>query len=611
MLPKPKILIVWVILVATLFYLMTLSMKSRSAPEEVNYTGFLQDIEADKVTKIAVNEEKTVALFSEKDEKGNELIYKVVLLDSKYVEFAFKHKVAIQGVEPSGKSWEKIFSLLMTLGMLLFVGYLIYSTIQTRKAMSGSISKITTMGKVDEKTKTAKPNITFADVAGCDEAKEDLLETIEFLKSPEKFGRLGGKTPKGTLLVGSPGVGKTLLAMAVAGEANVPCFSLSASDFIEIFVGVGASRVRDLFNQARKIAPCVVFIDEFDAMGTRTTGATHGGGHSEVDQTINAFLKEMDGFESVEGVIFLAATNQPEKLDAALIRPGRFDRRVVVHLPDVRGREAILKIHSRDKPLSEEVDLRKLAASLPGASGADLANILNEAALHATKKNKRKIDNESINFAKDRVSMGPERKSLVMSDKEKKNTAYHEAGHALVSLLTPGSDPIDRVTIIPRGQALGLTMSAHDEDKYTYSRDYLETILAMAMGGRIGEEILNGEGGATTGAGNDSEKATGLIWKMVCRWGMSKLGLITFAEADQTQFLGGWKQLRNCSEETQAKIDAEIARIFNERYDYAKNLLLRHANALKATAEALLERETLTGEEIKAIIAKHPPSDRI
>ncbi|MDO8504333.1 MAG: ATP-dependent zinc metalloprotease FtsH [Candidatus Liptonbacteria bacterium] len=597
----PKSLLFWA-MVPLLFLFLWQTLNGHPPPVDVSYTEFLGDIEAGKVTLIEVNERKTEALFSVKDADKNAPKHKVVLLNSDYVALAHKYHVPARGTPVS----VDIFQFLMPLLMLAFMGFIIFTIIQARKGGAGGIEKFSKMRGGAVPLSTSK-QVTFADVAGCDEAKADLMQTVEFLKNPGKFTRLGGKSPKGTLLVGPPGVGKTLLAKAVAGEANVPCFSLSASDFVEMFVGVGASRVRDLFDTARKSAPCVIFIDEFDAMGTRSSGATYGGGHSETDQTINAFLKEMDGFESVKGVIFLAATNRPEKLDAALLRPGRFDRRVVVHRPEIKGREAILRIHSRNKPLAEDVDLKKLAASTAMASGADLENIMNEAALHAAESDKPAVDTESINFAKDKVAMGAERKSLIMSEASKKNTAYHEGGHAIVAILTPGNEPVDRVSIIPRDKSLGVTMFTPSEDKHSYSKEYLNAELATMMGGRIGEEILSGPDGVTTGAGNDSERATERIWDMVCRWGMSELGLTTFAETEQSIYLGSSRQLRNCSEATKEKIDAERNRIFNERYAYAKNLLFSNKEALHATANALLIKETLTGEEIKAIIAKHPP----
>lgn len=588
-------LIFWIVLFGVSIFVWQ-TFFSPPPPEIKGYTEFLQNIETGKVVSVEVNSEKTEALFSMKDAKGSEIKCKVVLLDSDYVALARKYHVEVKGTE----AHTSVFAVISSLIPLLLLGvmcYFIFSMNQARKIGARKFDPVQT-----------KVKVTFADIAGCDEAKADLRQTVEFLKNPEKFTRLGGEAPKGTLLVGAPGVGKTLLAKAVAGEASCPFIELSASDFIEMFVGVGASRVRDLFATAHKIAPCVVFIDEFDAIGTRSSGATFGG-HSESDQTINAFLREMDGFGSTEGVIFLAATNRPEKLDKALLRPGRFDRRVVVPLPDVKGREMILRIHARNKPLTEDVDLRKLAASLPGASGAELKNVLNEAALRAGELDKSVIDVEIIDYAKNRVNMGAERKSLIMSDEEKKNTAYHEGGHALVGALTPGSDPLDHVTIIPREHSLGHTMFIPDEkNEHSQSKKYLNTLLAWMMGGRIGEEILNGPDGVTTGAGTDSEKATGIIWDMVCRGGMSELGLITFADTEQNPYLGGSRQLRNCSEATRAKIDAEIIRIFNERYEYAKELLTRHQDALHAIAQALLERETITGDEVKEIIAQNPPS---
>jgi cell division protease FtsH len=442
--------------------------------------------------------------------------------------------------------------------------------------------------------------VTFKDVAGVDEAKEELREIIEFLREAQKFQKLGGRIPKGVLLVGPPGTGKTLLARAVAGEANVPFFSISGSDFVEMFVGVGASRVRDLFEQGKKNAPCIIFIDEIDAVG-RHRGAGLGGGHDEREQTLNQLLVEMDGFESNEGVILMAATNRPDVLDPALLRPGRFDRRVVVSRPDVRGREEILRVHTRKIPLAEDVDLTVLARGTPGFSGADLANMVNEAALSAARQNRKAVLHYDFEVAKDKVLMGVERKSMILSDEEKKVTAFHEAGHALLAVKLPHADPVHKVTIIPRGMALGVTMQLPIDDKHNYTKEYLETEIAILMGGRLAEELFLNQ--MSTGAGNDIERATELARKMVCEWGMSSLGPLTFGKKEEQIFLGREiAQHRDYSEDTAIKIDMEVRRLVDEGYAKAKALLSDSREVLSKIAAALLEREVLDANEIKLIV---------
>ena len=439
--------------------------------------------------------------------------------------------------------------------------------------------------------------VTFEDVAGIDEAKDELEEIIHFLKDPKKFTKLGGRIPKGVLLMGAPGTGKTLLARAIAGEAGVPFFSISGSDFVEMFVGVGASRVRDLFEQGKKNAPCIIFIDEIDAVG-RHRGAGLGGGHDEREQTLNQLLVEMDGFESNEGVILVAATNRPDVLDPALLRPGRFDRRVIVPRPDVKGREAILRVHSKRTPLGPDVDLAKIARGTPGFSGADIESLVNEAALLAARQDKKFLSMVDFEAAKDKVLMGSERRSMLITEAEKRNTAYHEAGHTLVAKLLPGADPVHKVTIIPRGMALGLTQQLPIDEKHTYTVEHLTTNIAILMGGRAAEELVLGH--TTTGAGNDIERATELARKMVCEWGMSeKLGPLTYGKKDEQVFLGkDFGSERNYSESTQVQIDAEVKRICEEGYEKAKSLLVGHRAALDNLAEALLENETLDGDEI-------------
>jgi cell division protease FtsH len=442
--------------------------------------------------------------------------------------------------------------------------------------------------------------VTFKDVAGVEEAKEELREIIEFLREAQKFQKLGGRIPKGVLLVGPPGTGKTLLARAVAGEANVPFFSISGSDFVEMFVGVGASRVRDLFEQGKKNAPCIIFIDEIDAVG-RHRGAGLGGGHDEREQTLNQLLVEMDGFESNEGVILMAATNRPDVLDPALLRPGRFDRRVVVSRPDVRGREEILRVHTRKIPLAEDVDLSVLARGTPGFSGADLANMVNEAALAAARQNRKAVLQYDFELAKDKVLMGVERKSLLLTDEEKRNTAYHEAGHALVAAKMPHSDPLHKVTIIPRGMALGVTMQLPTDDRHNYYKNYLETQIAILMGGRIAEEMFLNV--MSTGAGNDIERATDMARKMVCEWGMSELGPLTFGKKEEQIFLGREiAQHRDYSEDTAIKIDQEVRKLVSNGYSTARQILSDNRDTLEKVAQALIEREVLDANEIKMLV---------
>jgi len=450
-----------------------------------------------------------------------------------------------------------------------------------------------------EKNKT-----TFKDVAGVEEAKEEVSELVDFLKDPKKFQKLGGRIPKGILMIGAPGTGKTLLAKAIAGEADAAFFSISGSDFVEMFVGVGASRVRDLFEQGKKHAPCIIFIDEIDAVG-RLRGAGLGGGHDEREQTLNQLLVEMDGFDTTEGVILIAATNRPDVLDPALLRPGRFDRQVVVNRPDLRGRSEILKVHTKKVPIASNVELEKIARGTPGFSGADLENLVNEAALWAARQNKKEVEVIDFEMAKDKVLMGAERKSMILSDEEKRTTAYHEAGHALMAKLLPGTDPVHKVTIIPRGRALGVTMQLPTDDRHNYSKEFLYNNLAILMGGRVAEELVLKH--ITTGAGNDIERATDLARKMVCEWGMSeKLGPLTFGRKEEEIFLG--RELttkRDFSDQVALEIDLEIKRLVTENYERAKRLLTEHMRSLKALAEALLEKEVLDAPEIDQILMQN------
>ena len=516
-----------------------------------------------------------------------------------------EQKVEIKVEKPS--DGRMLTALLSWAPLLILVGlwFVFFRQMQAggTKAMSFGKSKARLINPDEKK-------MTFADVAGVNEAKEELEEIIEFLKDPKKFQRLGGKIPKGVLLMGAPGTGKTLLAKAVAGEADVPFYSISGSDFVEMFVGVGASRVRDLFEQGKKNAPCIVFIDEIDAVG-RHRGAGLGGGHDEREQTLNQLLVEMDGFESNEGVILISATNRPDVLDPALLRPGRFDRRIVVNPPDVRGREGIFKVHTKEIPLASDVDLAVLARSTPGFSGADIANLVNEAALRAARFNKMKVDMVDFEFAKDKVMMGSERRSLVMSEEEKRLTAYHEAGHALVAVLIPEADPLHKVTIIPRGMALGLTQQLPLEDRYTYPRTYLEANLQVLMGGRLAEELIFGPEHMTTGAGNDLERATELARKMVCEWGMSPgMGPLTFGKREESIFLGKeFARHQDYSESTAEKIDEEIRAFITAAYNGASVLLEQNQQTLEAIALALLEDEVLDGERIYDLLAEHSDID--
>ena len=490
-----------------------------------------------------------------------------------------------------------------------FIVVIVFWVFMLRQMQSGG-NKALSFGKSRARLhSTQQKKVTFKDVAGVEEAKEELQEIIEFLREPQKFQKLGGRIPKGVLLIGPPGTGKTLLARAIAGEANVPFFSISGSDFVEMFVGVGASRVRDLFEQGKKNAPCIIFIDEIDAVG-RHRGAGLGGGHDEREQTLNALLVEMDGFESNEGVILIAATNRPDVLDPALLRPGRFDRRVVVARPDVKGREEILRVHTRKKPIADDVDLSIIARGTPGFSGADLESLANEAALWAARQNRKFILMADFEMAKDKVLMGVERKSLILSDEEKKNTAYHEAGHAIVAAMTPGADPVHKVTIIPRGMALGLTMQLPTDDKHSYTKEHLEGMLAVLMGGRTAEEMFLGH--ITTGAGNDIERATDIARNMVCEWGMSELGPLAFGKKEEAIFLGREiAQHRDFTEATAVDIDKEVKRIVNIAYESAKNIQNTHRDVLERIAQGLLEREVLDALEVRMLIEGKPLPEKV
>ncbi|HKS29265.1 MAG TPA: ATP-dependent zinc metalloprotease FtsH [Pyrinomonadaceae bacterium] len=512
------------------------------------------------------------------------------------------NKVAVKQ-EPSGSGF-LLTALITWAPFLLLIGFWIF---MLRQMQSGG-NKALSFGKSRAKLlNNQQKRVTFKDVAGVEEAKEELQEIIEFLKEPQKFQKLGGRIPKGVLMMGPPGTGKTLLARAIAGEANVPFFSISGSDFVEMFVGVGASRVRDLFEQGKKNAPCIIFIDEIDAVG-RHRGAGLGGGHDEREQTLNQLLVEMDGFESNDGVILIASTNRPDVLDPALLRPGRFDRRVVVSRPDVRGREGILKVHTRKIPLGEDVDISVIARGTPGFTGADLANLVNEAALNAARYNKKIVMMTDFELAKDKVLMGAERKSMVISNEEKRVTAYHEAGHTLVGLKVPNADPVHKVTIIPRGMALGVTQQLPEGDRHNYTKDYLLGQIAILMGGRIAEDLFLGS--ITTGASNDIERATELARAMVCEYGMSELGPLTFGKKEEQIFLGREiAQHRDFSEDTAIKIDQEVKAIVSDQYNRAQQIIEENRDVMVRLSEALLERETLDGVQIRRIVAGLPLDD--
>jgi cell division protease FtsH len=559
---------------------------------EIVFSEFFSAVEKGEITEVTIQGRVIRGTF-----RNDERFRTFTPEDPDIVRTLREKGVKISARPEEGDPWY-IALLVQSFPILLLIGVWVFFLRQMQigggKAMS--------FGKSRAKLLTENQHrVTFNDVAGVEEAKEELEEIIAFLKDPKKFTRLGGRIPKGVLLVGAPGTGKTLLARAIAGEAGVPFFSISGSDFVEMFVGVGASRVRDLFVQGKKQAPCIIFIDEIDAVG-RHRGAGLGGGHDEREQTLNQLLVEMDGFEANEGVILIAATNRPDVLDPALLRPGRFDRRVVVPRPDVRGREEILRVHSRRVPLADGVNIEKLARSTPGFSGADLENLVNEAALLAARKNKDKVDMQDFELSKDKVLMGAERRSLILSPEERKNTAYHEAGHALVAKLIPGTDPVHKVTIIPRGMALGVTQQVPVDDRHTWSKEYIADRLAIMFGGRVAEELISGQ--MTTGAGDDLEKATELARRMVCEWGMSeRLGPMTFGKKEEQIFLGrDFTQTKDYSEKTAVDIDNEVRLIITAAYDRAKDLLQGNLDILHKMAAELLEKEVLDGAEIDEIV---------
>ena len=587
-----KNLAMWLIIIATVVLMFNLLSYKQPIPGKISFSEFMHYVDNGEISEVVIQGKDIKGKYQE----GR--IFTTYAPEDPNLVSNLREKGVSISAEPvvDSPSWGTIF--ISWFPMLLLIGVWVFFM---RQMQSGG-GKAMSFGKSKAKLLTEdQQKITFKDVAGINEAKEEVEEIIEFLRDPKKFTKLGGKIPKGVLLVGSPGTGKTLLAKAIAGEAGVPFFSISGSDFVEMFVGVGASRVRDLFVQGKKNAPCIIFIDEIDAVG-RHRGAGLGGGHDEREQTLNQLLVEMDGFESNEGVIIVAATNRPDVLDPALLRPGRFDRNVVVPKPDVSGREEILKVHASKTPISDDVHLGVIARGTPGFSGADLANLVNEAALLAARRDKEKLEMVEFDDAKDKLLMGSERRSMIINDAEKRSTAYHEAGHTLVARLIPGTDPIHKVSIIPRGMALGLTQQLPIDERHTYPKEFLINNIAIFMGGRVAEEIIFGE--LTTGAGNDIERATEMARKMVCEWGMSeKLGPLTFGKKDEHIFLGKeMSQSRDFSDETAVIIDEEIRRVVEENYERAKGILNENLDTLHRLSEALLEKESLDAMEIDSII---------
>jgi cell division protease FtsH len=587
-----KHIALWLVLALVFLVIFSVFSKQHGREPEIVFSEFMGAVDRSDVQEVVIQGHNIQGKY-----KNGERFRTFAPNDPELVKSLREKKVKIAAKPEEDSPWYMVL-LLNWFPMLLLIGVWIFFMRQ----MQVGGGKAMSFGKSRAKLLTENQHrITFSDVAGVEEAKDDLQEIIAFLKDPKKFTKLGGRIPKGCLLVGPPGTGKTLLARAIAGEAGVPFFSISGSDFVEMFVGVGASRVRDLFVQGKKNAPCIIFIDEIDAVG-RHRGAGLGGGHDEREQTLNQLLVEMDGFEANEGVILIAATNRPDVLDPALLRPGRFDRRVVVPRPDVKGREGILQVHTRKVPVAQDVDIAVLARATPGFAGADLENLVNEAALLAARNNKEKVDMRDFELAKDKVMMGAERRSMIISDEEKRNTAYHEAGHALVAKLLPGADPIHKVTIIPRGMALGLTQQLPMDEKHTYPKEYLLNNLVILFGGRVAEELVLNH--MTTGAGNDIEKATDLARRMVCEWGMSeRLGPMTFGKKEEEIFLGrDFTQKVDYSESTAIEIDAEVRRIIQDSYHKAQGLLKSNIRLLHKVAETLLEKEVLDGSEIDAIV---------
>lgn len=604
---KAKQVLLWLMIISSaLLFVWFLQSKQTKNPSELSLDQVITRIDNKEVKEVSFKQSQ-IELVDSNGAKffanlGSDPTRESLLASIKEYNKVNTSSPIKYNEEPTSSGWGWLV-LINALPFLLLIGFLAF----TLRQMQAGGNKALSFGKSRAKLlNNQQKRITFKDVAGVEEAKEELQEIIEFLKDPQKFQKLGGKIPKGVLMVGPPGTGKTLLAKAIAGEANVPFFSISGSDFVEMFVGVGASRVRDLFEQGKKNAPCIIFIDEIDAVG-RHRGAGLGGGHDEREQTLNQLLVEMDGFESNDGVILVASTNRPDVLDPALLRPGRFDRRVVVGRPDVKGREGILKVHTRKIPLDENVDINVIARGTPGFTGADLANIVNEAALNAARYNKKVVTMSDFEVAKDKVLMGAERKSMVLSDAEKKLTAYHEAGHTLVGLKVPSADPVHKVSIIPRGMALGVTMQLPEADRHSYTKEYLMSQIAILMGGRIAEELYFGADNVTTGASNDIERATELARSMVCEYGMSSLGPLTFGKKEEQIFLGREiSQHRDYSEDTAIKIDQEVKKIVAQQYELAKSIISGNSEAMVRLSETLLEFETLDGVQIRRVVAGLP-----
>ncbi|MBB4865136.1 cell division protease FtsH [Pseudomonas nitritireducens] len=601
-----KNLILWLIIAAVLVTVMN-NFSSPSEPQTLNYSDFIQQVKDGKVERVTVD---GYVITGKRQDGDTFKTIRPAIQDNGLIGDLVNNNVVVEGKQPEQQSiWTQL--LVASFPILVIIAVFMFFMRQMQGGGGGrggpmSFGKSKARLLSEDQVKT-----TFADVAGCDEAKEEVSELVEFLRDPGKFQRLGGRIPRGVLMVGPPGTGKTLLAKAIAGEAKVPFFTISGSDFVEMFVGVGASRVRDMFDQAKKHAPCIIFIDEIDAVG-RHRGAGLGGGHDEREQTLNQLLVEMDGFEMNDGIIVIAATNRPDVLDPALLRPGRFDRQVVVGLPDIRGREQILKVHMRKVPLGDNVDPAVIARGTPGFSGADLANLVNEASLFAARSNKRIVDMREFELAKDKIMMGAERKTMVMSEKEKKNTAFHEAGHAIVGRLVPEHDPVYKVSIIPRGRALGVTMFLPEEDRYSLSKRALESQICSLFGGRIAEEMTLGFEGVTTGASNDIMRATQLARNMVTKWGLSeKLGPLMYAEEEGEVFLGrsAGGQHSNISGETAKLIDQEVRRIIDDCYGTAKRLLEENRDKLDMMADALMKYETIDADQIDDIMAGRTPRE--
>ena len=592
-----KNILVWLLIAAVLLFVFQ-GYNASHQPVELDYSTFVDEVQHDNVRKVVIQDQK---ILGEKMDKSQFITIRPPVYDNQLMTDLLNHNVQVIGKEPEQPSiWMQLF--IQIFPVLLIMGIIMFFMRQVQGGMGGrggpmSFGRSKARLLNDDQIKT-----TFADVAGVDEAKEEVAELVEYLRDPGKFQKLGGKIPRGVLMVGPPGTGKTLLAKAIAGEAKVPFFSISGSDFVEMFVGVGASRVRDMFDQAKKRAPCIIFIDEIDAVG-RHRGGGHGGGHDEREQTLNQLLVEMDGFEGSEGVIVMAATNRADVLDRALLRPGRFDRQVYVGLPDIRGREQILKVHMRKVPLNEKVSASIIARGTPGFSGADLANLVNEAALMAARANKRLVGEEEFEKARDKIMMGAERKNMVMSEKEKINTAYHEAGHAIVGRLVPEHDPVHKVSIIPRGRALGVTHFLPEEDKYSLSKTAIESQICSLFGGRIAEEITLGFEGVTTGASNDIERATAMARKMVTRWGLSeKMGPLLYGE-DEAQYPGA-ATTKQYSDDTSKLIDDEVRRIIDSCYARSKKILEDNIDILHAMKDALMEYETIDSDQVDDLMAR-------